>query len=125
MAVLRLLRMCSFKHLYFEEQRTALKAPEGLIFDPRVPVLELFLPFIMLEEFLDHITSQPRRQFKTWFNLLLFINTSVGDLSAAVKEEEIEVWKNLHDFVTEIAATMKHSMITMVLEMPLAILTIT
>ena len=114
-----------FKHLYVEEQLSAPKAPERVVFDPRVPVLELFLPFIMLEEFLDHITSQPRRQFKTWFNLLLFINTSVGDLSAAVKEEEIEVWKNLHDFVTEIAATMKHSMITMVLEMPFTILTIT
>ena len=53
-----------FKHIYFEEQRTALKTPEGVIFDPRVPVLELFLQFIMLEEFLDHITSQSRRQFK-------------------------------------------------------------
>ena len=84
-----------FKHRYFEEQRTAPKAPAGVIFEPREPVLEPFLPFIMLEEFLDHITSQPRRQFKTWFNLLLFINTSVGDLSAAVKEEEMEEWENL------------------------------
>ena len=45
-----------FKHLYFEEQCTALKTPEGVIFDPRVPDLELFLPFIALEERLDHIT---------------------------------------------------------------------
>ena len=77
----------------------------------------------MFEEILNHITSQTRRQFQPWFNLLLCMNTSVGDLSAAVKEEEIKVGENLHDFVTELAATMKHRMITMVLEMPDTILT--
>ena len=53
--------------------------------------------------------------------MLLCINTNVGDLSAAVKEEEIDERENLHDFVTELAATMQHTMITMVLEMPLII----
>jgi hypothetical protein len=78
-----------------------------------VPVLELFCPFIMFEEILNHITSQTRRQFQPWFNLLLCMNTSVGDLSAAVKEEEIKVGKTLPDCLTELAATMQHGMIIM------------
>jgi hypothetical protein len=50
-----------FQHVYGEEHGRAAKAPDTVIFDPTVPVLELFWPVIDCQEFTRHISSQIRR----------------------------------------------------------------
>ena len=85
-------------------------APDTVISNSTLPILELFRPFSMDEKFVSQVWSQTSGQLEMGLNMLLGKHTLVGGLPTLVEEEVVEEWNCLDNIVARSASKMETRM---------------